>query len=258
MSSPEAPARARAAADLLLGARKNGPIEGLPESCRPRDAAEAYAIQDAVAAHLGPIEGWKVGAGGPDELPNCAPLLARTVLASPVHLDSARHCLRGIEAEVAFRFARDLPPRDRDYSRAEVTAAIEAAFPAIEVCESRFRDRTALDPFSKLADNNMNAILVLGEAWHGWPDLEVARQAVRLSFDERIVVDQNGGNTAGDLIRLLVWLANHLGKRGPGIGRGQVVTTGSWCGLIEAGRARSIVAAFPGIGETSLRFAGEE
>ncbi len=246
--------RAAAAARLLIEARLSGSIESLPEACRPRDVAEAYAIQDAVAERLGPIEGWKVGAGGPEEMPACAPLLAGSVMVSPARLDPARYPLRGIEAEIAFRFARDLPPRESDYSRDEVTGAIESALVAIEVCECRFRDRATLDPLSKLADNNLNAALVIGEPWPGSPDLTIARQAVRLSFDDRVVVEKHGGNTAGDLIRLLVWLANHLRRRGPGIARGQVVTTGSWTGLIPAGPARHIAADFEGIGTSVVTF----
>ncbi len=246
--------RARAAAGLLLEARRSGPIGSLPESCRPRDEAEAYAIQDAVAASLGPIEGWKVGAGGPEETPACAPLLAGSVLASPARLDPARHPLRGIEAEIAFRFARDLPPRETDYFPIEVIQAIESACAAIEVCECRFRDRATLDPLSKLADNNLNAALVTGGPWDGWPDLTIDCQAVRLSFDDRVLVEKHGGNTAGDVIRLLVWLANHLRRRGQGIGRGQVVTTGSWTGLIPAGPARQIAAEFSGVGASIVRF----
>ncbi len=246
--------RAEAAADLLLKARRAGPIESLPESCRPRDVAESYAIQDAVAASLGPIEGWKVGAGGPEETPACAPLLAGSILASPTRLDPAHYSLRGMEAEIAFRFASGLPPRENEYSRSEVIEAIESAFVAIEVCECRFRDRSVLDPLSKLADNSLNAALVIGAPWNGWPDLAIDRQSVRLSFDDSVVAEKFGGNTSGNLIRLLVWLANHLNRRGQGIQRGQVVTTGSWTGLIPAGPARRIAAEFKDIGISIVAF----
>ena len=43
--------------------------------------------------------------------------------------------MRGIEAEVAFRLGRDLPPRAAPYTRAEVMAALATAHPAIEVLE---------------------------------------------------------------------------------------------------------------------------
>jgi len=37
---------------------------------------EAYAIQDATLAAIGPVGGWKVGAPGPGQQPICAPLPA--------------------------------------------------------------------------------------------------------------------------------------------------------------------------------------
>ena len=40
-----------------------------PAGLRPRDAAEAYAVQDAVVRARGPIAGWKVGAASPQAQP---------------------------------------------------------------------------------------------------------------------------------------------------------------------------------------------
>ena len=247
-------ARAVAAAELLIGAREGPLLSAFPETCRPRDEAEAYRIQDEVAARLGPIEGWKVGASGPDAIPNCAPLLAGSVLSSPARIPSEGLSLRGVEAEIAFRFAKDLPPRTQPYERPEVLAAIESACVAIEFCECRFRDWQTLDPISKLADSNMNQALIAGAEWYDWKGLEVAAQPVVMSFDGRRVIDRRGGNTAGDLFRMLVWLANHLSARGPGLRRGLIVTTGSWGGMPRAENAERVDVEFAGIGAASLSF----
>lgn len=245
---------AAAAAKLLIGARK-GPLLGdLPETCRPRDEADAYRIQDEVAERLGPIEGWKVGASGPDAVPNCAPLLAGSVLSSPAHIPAGGLSLRGVEAEIAFWFKQDLPPRAQPYERAEVLDAIESACVAIEFCECRFRDWRNLDPISKLADSNMNQALVTGSVWHGWRGLEVGSQPIVMSFDGRHVIDQRGGNMAGDLFRMLVWLTNYLSVRGPGLRRGQIVTTGSWGGMPQAENTKRVDVEFAGIGTASLSF----
>jgi 2-keto-4-pentenoate hydratase len=245
--------RAAAAADILLRARRGGerPAD-LPVSCRPRSEAEAYAVQDAVAARLGPIAGWKVGASDPEAEPNCAPLLA--VFDSPATLDPSAYTLRGIEAEIAFRFGADLPPRAAPYERSEVIAALATAHPAIEVCECRLADHAAVDPMSKVADNVFNGALIVGPAWDGWAELSVAAQPVQLLFDDAVVVERRGGNAAGDLMRLLVWLANHLSRRGYGLRRGQVVTTGSWTGVRPSGPATHVAARFPGIGEAAFVF----
>ena len=44
--------------------RTSRPLD-FPAGLRPRDAAEAYAVQDAVVRARGPIAGWKVGAAQP-------------------------------------------------------------------------------------------------------------------------------------------------------------------------------------------------
>ena len=247
-------ARAMAAAELLVQARKSGPIEGLPEECRPTSMDEVYAIHDAVASQLGPVLGWKVGAADATAEPICAPLLAGTLYDSPADLDPQAFTMRGMESEIAFRFGSDLPARDEPYKKDQVLAAIDAACPAIEINETRYQDSDAVDRMTKLADNILNGALVLGPAWAGWPDLVVADQPVEMTFDDELVFSHCGGNNAGDVIRLVVWVANHLGQRGYGITRGQVITTGSWTGLRPAGSARRVTTRFPGIGEVMVTF----
>ena len=57
--------RAAQAASLLLAARASGAwLESLPESLTPQSVADAYLVQDAVIARIGPAGGWKVGARG--------------------------------------------------------------------------------------------------------------------------------------------------------------------------------------------------
>ena len=243
------------AAGILARARRAGPIGGLPDACRPHDAAEAYAIQDALIALVGPVGGWKVGAAAPDAEPTCAPIAAATLLASPATWP-AHGDRRGVEAEIAFRLARDLPASGAPWNRDGVIAAIADAGPAIEICESRFVDFEAVDPWTRLADGNLNAALVLGPAWAGWRDLDPASQPVRLLVGGDPVVSQKGGNTAGDLIRLVVWLANHVAARGHPLRAGQVVTTGSWTGLRFVPAASAVEADFPGIGTARLAAAG--
>ena len=70
----------RAATEALLQARRSRDwIAVLPDGARPQDEAEAYAIQDAVAAALAPEQGgiaaWKVGAANPEAPPFAAPIL---------------------------------------------------------------------------------------------------------------------------------------------------------------------------------------
>lgn len=242
------------AAKFLIQARISGPIDQLPEYCRPTNLEDVYAIQDAVASEFGPVLGWKVGAANTKAEPICAPLLSGTLYEAPAFLDPEAFTMRGIESEIAFRFSSALPPQIEPYTESAVLNAVEAAFPAIEVCETRYRNSDAVDSMCKHADNISNGALVLGSAWMGWRDLKIDKQPVELKFDNEVVISHYGGNSSGDIFRLVVWVANHLSQRGIGIAQGQVITTGSWTGLLPSRTARKVHTSFAGIGNVQVVF----
>lgn len=243
-----------AIAARLLAARTAHARVSLADAA-PADAAQAYAVQDAVARALGPIGGWKVGAKGPDREPACAPLAAAGILAAPAVLQDGGWRVRGIETELAVRFATGLPPRERAYGRDEVFAAIGAVMPAIEVVETRLTEFPSADPLHMLADGNAHGALVLGQAQppaRAW--LDGTTLHATQWFDSREVAATHGGNPAGDLLRLLTWLADHCAQRGLPITAGQVVTTGSCTGMMFAPAGTAVRGSLEGLGECVLRF----
>src|SRR5271170_8005436 len=144
----------RQAAALLVEARRQRQkLDGLPPALRPPTAAAAFAIQDEVMALLGErAGGWKVGLA-PGAPPSCAPLFASLIHESPFEIPAAAVPLLGVEAEIAVRLGRDLPPRAAPYARDDVLAAIDGVCPAIEIVDSRLRDFLKSTPDDKLADN---------------------------------------------------------------------------------------------------------
>ena len=220
-----------AAATLLLAPWRDPRhlLDALPEALRPRTEADAYAVQRAVIAGLGPIGGWKVGAPGPDAPPNCAPMPMTGILSSPASLPGARFTLRGIESEIAFRMGRDLPPREAPYRREEVIEAIASCHPALEVLQSRFQDDGTLDAPTRLADFLSHGGFVFGPAIEGWQTRDFASQVVVQEVDG--AEQRRGtGNPAGDMIRLVTWLADSGTRWAGGLRAGQFVTCGSWTG----------------------------
>jgi 2-keto-4-pentenoate hydratase len=66
---------------------------------------------------------------------------------------------------------------------------------------------------------------------------------------------ENGSNAAGgDLLRLVLWLANEAQSRTGGLLAGQWITTGSWTGKILVGSGSVALALFPQLGEVTVRF----
>ncbi len=243
---------AEAAALLIATRRGRHRIERLPEACRPVDVAAGYALQSKVVAGLGEVGGYKIGAGGPEETPLYAPILAHEIHPSGASLSLAAFPGALIEAEIAFRLRCDLPRRDAAYDLAEVAAAVET-LPALEIYGSRYLDPGALSEGENLADCLANAGLIVGQ-----PVTPPRSGQHEASWNIDLVIDGKTGSVrsvrhpVGDPLRLVVWLANHLRGCGDGLRAGQVVTTGA---LVLAPVGRDVRGDWEGLGSVSVRFA---
>jgi 2-keto-4-pentenoate hydratase len=238
-----------AAARQLLSARITGrAIALLPPGATPRSLEEAYAIQDAQMRALAPVGGWKVGAKSPDAEPTCAPLPASGIHASPHRFDATRFPLRLVEAEIGFRIGRDLPARARPYTEQDVLDAVASVHGTIELLATRFSDAGAVDALALLADFISHGALVVGAGDEVVRAIDQMRTRVQLYVDDVLDVDITGGNAAGDVVRLLGWLANHVAVRSGGLRAGDIVTTGSCIGMrpVPPGaRVKAVVGNLP-------------
>ena len=242
------------AADLLLDARRTGvPIEDLPEALQPKDLDEAYAVQDLIAEAYGEIGGWKIGAPSAEATPLFAPMPLAWIARDGAVIGGVRR-YRGLEAEIAFLFGEDLPPRATPYSSEEVVGAIASCHPAIEVLESGLADPMQAALMSKIADLQMHGGFVYGPAVAGWQKIDFKTEHVFIAVDGAVRVERTGSNTSGDLMRLLPWLANEGSKRTGGLKAGQWVTTGSWTGVTSGDPGSAADVKFSTAGEVHLRF----
>lgn len=218
-------------ATLLVEARRGvHRLDAVPADLMPQDAAEADAVQDATAALLGPVGGFKVFqvAAGPG---SWGAIYAADIHPSPAHISCPANALK-VEAEIAFRIGGDLPGRadGRPYTADEVAAHIATAFPAFELVDSRLPSEPKPAALAARADAMSNFGLVTGTEVADWRPLVRDDLFVSLDIDGRRVVAQVGGHPSGDPFHPMVWLANALAARGRGLVAGQVVTTGAFGG----------------------------
>ena len=242
-------------ATLLLSAWRDPSqkIIAFPAVLAPRDEHAAYAVQRRVSQGLGPIGGWKVGAPCPTGAPNCAPLPASGIQPSPGRVHGASASLRGVEAEIAFRIGADLPPRPEPYGRAEVIAAISDCLPAIEVLDSRFTDPDAQDKWALLADLSTHAGFVYGSPATEWQGIDFSRETVRVLVDGQ-EIKTAVANPAGDMIRLIQWLADVGTHWAGGLKAGQYVTCGSWTGKDYVAASAQVQVEFAHAGSATVEF----
>ncbi|MDF1486327.1 fumarylacetoacetate hydrolase family protein [Ramlibacter sp. H39-3-26] len=246
------------AARLLAAAHAGGPLPAA-SAVLPASAAQAYALQDATLALLGPVGGWKVGSKGPGSAPNCAPLPATGLLPSGTRLPAARYPWRMVEVELALRLGSDLAvgPRDQP-TPAELAQSCDAVLPAIECVEGRLAEGADAPALAKLADLLCHGALIIGPAMpphtNAAQRLDLRTLRAALWVGEQRIQHTTGGNPAQDAWALLGWLARHCTERGVPLRRGQIVTTGSCTGLSAVPAGAWVRGELQGIGSVAVAY----
>jgi len=258
----------RARAELSRARRDARAIAAWPAARIPRDLAEAYRLQAAVASDLGAIGGWKVaavtqaqreslGVPAPIAGPLLAPWMHDARAATPT-LRAGGFIAPKLECEFAFELARNLPPRpQRPYSRDEVRAAIGALRIAVEIVDSRLP--RGLGALAELTDAFNNGAFVAGPAVVDWHALDLAQIDIVLtrSHDGRIDEVARGSGKAildGDPFGTVVLLANAPADPSRGLVAGTIVTTGSCTGAPLLPGPGDYHAEFATLGSVAFRF----
>lgn len=249
------------AAALLLGARRDrAALPLLSAACAPRSLAEAYAIQDAFARACGsPRIGYKVGCASAEsqrfvgiDHPFSGQLYAATCFESPARIAAGDFFTIGVEAEFSFAMARDLPPRDGAYSRAEVADAVGAVLPSIEICDTRLADWKAAGVAQMIADNGFNGGMVVAGGIPDWRGLDLATHQVTLAVDGVVRGQGTGSLVLGHPLDSLAWLASDLSRRGHALRAGDIVAAGTCTGLHVVTPPAEIVADFGSLGQVRM------
>jgi len=235
------------AAEHLLSARRAGRRgERVPEACRPRDIAQGLAVQARVTELLGdPVAGWKCSTPKPEKI-MIAPMYASGIQRGVECVIESKGGAAPIEPEIAFVIGRDVP---RGSGEEDARAAISETRLVLELIGSRYeRPEEATFP-EMLADGLNHQGLVVGPAVdRGFGDW-------MRGFPIRIegVYTGEGRHPDGHPLEPLIWLAGYRGLRA-----GEIVTTGSFAGVISAPLGREIVVHFGEAGQIAVRFAEAE
>lgn len=215
--------------------------------------AQAYAVQEALAARLGPVAGWKVGASSDTSEPNASPLPAIVMVPAGRALSLPSRSLRLIELEVAVRLRADLRPGPRMLSRDEVIDAVEAVLPVIEVVDSRLAEGRDAPAPARLADLQSHGALAFGAPANLPPrEVDMRRLRTRLWFDGEAAADVTGAHAAPDIWRLVAWLARHAQARGRPLRAGDLVTTGSCTPPVFAAEGARVAGEITGLGRIEI------
>ena len=195
---------------------------------------EAYAVKDAFVAkqlkkYRTEVCGYKIGLTALKlqeimkiEEPTEGEVLATRVKHSPFTVRLSDYGRLGIESEICVVLGEDLRS---GCSRSNVAESLSAIHASYELIDDRAADYTAMNAISLIADNSWNAAVVLGEA--GGHSLDLSDRKGILTRNGKSIGEGSTSDAIGHTLDMVVWLADHLGKRGKHLKAGQLIMTGS-------------------------------
>jgi 2-keto-4-pentenoate hydratase len=204
---------------------------------RPSALAEAYAVQERIAADAGKpggvadeVVGWKLGIGSKNAMQKAglaSPVIGR-LFGSRVVADGASVALPAgapamVEIEIAFRLARDVAPGERLASPLD---AVADAHIVSELVVSRLVDRVAAGLPSFVADSVGFHALIVGAKVPAASIARIAASAI-VHVDGKETARGLAGDDAIDPVTALGQLMAHAAERGQTLRAGELVTTGT-------------------------------
>lgn len=236
----------RAMIDALRAAHLAGTRIAPPSV--PTDREAILAIQAAVCDGLGGVAGFKVGSGK-DGPPVVAPVLSRYAVPNGGKRKIGDRL--GVELEVGFEVIRPLP---------------ENGFPAqpqayfrpcvvLELVDTRLSGPLADDPLCKFADFQINAGVVIGDGLGDWDGSDFDTVFARLMAEGSTILDGEARVPGGSALENLRLLVHSLGTHCGGLQPGQVVITGSLCGLPYFGPGTRVEGHIGGLGAVAVDIA---
>lgn len=205
------------------------------------DRAAAYRIQAGVLSALGETPGLIKTAVQPDGVGIAAPIFAsRFGQSGSFSLSGAT--VTGLEVEVGLVLGDDLSTEAAAADDVAIVEAIDHYFVGIEVCGTRFADRSLASVQAGLADNMSS---------HGYVINPVARElgADIEQFDVQLTlngVQLHSGpakHSFGTVLNSFVRYARAQVPAYP-LKAGAIVTTGSLCGLVPVSGTGRVQAVF--------------
>ncbi|MEM7124241.1 MAG: fumarylacetoacetate hydrolase family protein [Pseudomonadota bacterium] len=258
------PEQVEAAAVQLIADREANRLMGhWPDTWRPANTDDAYAIQDGVHAKRADagqdLGGWKIGCTTPvmQEMlgiasPCVGGVLAADIHPSPLTASFDQFTSPLAECEIAVRLGADVPASGSGYDRDTVAPYVDTVMAAMEIAEDRYQDRSERTVAEFIADDFFQKAVVLGAERTDWQRLDLAAMTGTTHVGGEFRGRGKGSDVMGHPFAALAWLADHLAGRGKHLRKGDIVLTGSVVIATPIGRGEETTCAIEGLGEARL------
>ncbi len=250
----------RLAERLITAARQRTATTPLSDEDADLDVDMAYQIQsEVVAARLEAgalIVGAKLGltsAAKQRQMKVNEPLYGWLTSDMQIDTGAVLECARFIqprcEPEIAFLLSADLSGADT--SAAQVLAATELVFPAVDVLDSRFAGYAFTLP-DVIADNSSGAAYVLGGQGVRPDGFDLRLTGCAFYKNGVLIATASGAAVLGHPASAVAWLVRKLAARGEGLRAGQVVLSGSMTEAVAVAPGDVIIARLDRLGTVEI------
>lgn len=254
----------RAAADRLERASASGrACRPVADLIGPSDIGVAYAVQQALTerriAGGARLIGRKIGLTskavqsqvGVDR-PDFGVLFDDMRYADGELVPYGRLLQPKAEAEIAFVLGDDITEPEAD-----VRAAVELAYPAVEIVDSRIAD-WAIGITDTVADNASSGVFVIGDRGMPLEEFEPAAVTMRMCRDGEVVSSGTGRDCLGDPLNALSWLADTAIEFGSPLRAGDVVLSGALGRMVPVWPGDVFEVVIEPLGTVTVRFSRKE
>ena len=158
-----------------------------------------------------------------------------------------------VEAEVAFRLARDIDVPEDEITLELVRAAVEVALPALEIVDSRIAD-WGIKFTDTVADNASSGLYVVGSQGLPLSEIEPRDVVMSLSINGEERSTGTGAACLGDPLEALRWLAVQAARFGDPLRAGHLILSGALGPFVPFAPGDRVVATISGFDPLSVEF----
>jgi len=141
------------------------------------------------------------------------------------------------------------------YKEDEVSDAVEALFPALEIGDTVFEDWYGSSGYYGASmDNGGAAAFVHGAPVRNWREMDLANAKIDLYLNGQYIKSGYGRAAMGNPLTSLTWIVNWLQARGKILRAGEFVSTGTCTGHFFAAPGDHLKVDFGEIGEVAVTY----
>ncbi len=158
-----------------------------------------------------------------------------------------------VEAEVAFRLARDIDVPEDEITIDFVRQAVDVALPALEIVDSRI-EGWDIEFTDTVADNASSGLYVIGDAGLPLSEIEPRDVEMSLTINDEVRSSGNGAACLGDPLEALRWLAVQAARFGDPLRAGHLILSGALGPFVPFAAGDRVTASISGFAPLTVSF----